>query len=51
MNLTLNIFGPTGSQIYRTEPNRVPLQPHSAHEDFDIFYAQIQEKKVGQNHL
>ena len=41
LNLILYIFGPTGSHIYRTGQNEIPLEPHSAHEDFDISHAQI----------
>ena len=41
INLTLYIFGPTGSRIYRTGQNEIPLEPQSFHEDFGISHAQI----------
>ena len=50
LNLTLNIFGPTGSQIYRTGQNEISLEPQSAHKDFDISHAQIGKSKLSQEH-
>ena len=44
--LTLNIFGPTGSQIYRTGENEIPLEPQSAHENVGISHAQMGQSKV-----